>query len=527
MKRKYLALIIIVMLFVSFLVVSISLRKGDNPMTTLLDGHSESNYNIDGELSVVHPSSISALSAVGQAFKVKTVGEMYKLTQLKVYLRKVGNPTGHLVAKLYAMTGTYGTDAKPTGSPLATSELIDMANIGTGYGEVAFNFTDEYIVEKDQPYPIAVQVNDGTVNYSNRIEFKFSSGSKATHDGNQFGYTESAWYSYSPFDLCFLVYGEYYEGPPPGSRKLTMLAPSGSGTVDPGVGEHWYDWNTYVTLTASPADGWEFKWWLVGANYWSQNPMTFPITENIVVKGFFAEPPPPPPAMKIEMAIRLSRNLALKPGEKVFIKEDFTGYSEVEPDDRIQKTASHVDHLAFRNEDSYLYKDKGVDYFKSVVHKVDVCSDFAQQNAIGVVWMLANDVDDWFGLLGANKTFVSLYVYYRSTSPFRCLLLNEGYGGVQYFDMSVTLTALSWYFLRIEKSGSSLICDVYSSSELRDAGSGNDGDVDTLVLTLHGDWSFRYIYACNSFNDGATQFLNTDVENLELQGRPYSLLWLV
>ena len=38
-----------------------------------------------------------------------------------------GNPTGNIVVQIYAMTGTYGTSGKPTGSVLATSDNVDVA----------------------------------------------------------------------------------------------------------------------------------------------------------------------------------------------------------------------------------------------------------------------------------------------------------------------------------------------------------------------------------------------------------------
>lgn len=50
--------------------------------------------------------------------------------------------------------------------------------------------------------------------------------------------------------------------------------------------------------------------------------------------------------------------------------EDFTDYTEVDPNEHIEKTANHVDFQCYRNEDAYLYKDKDIDHFNDFEHKV-------------------------------------------------------------------------------------------------------------------------------------------------------------
>ncbi|GAI54419.1 unnamed protein product, partial [marine sediment metagenome] len=184
-------------------------------MATLLDGHSYIHYTEGYPLSTVHPSSTTSYSARGQAFTVKTSEETYKLTQAKFYLKKVGSPTGHLRARLFAMTGTYGTTAKPTGSPLASSPLVDIASLGSSYSAIAFNFVSEYEVSKDQKYCIEVHVNDGSLGLNDRVDMAVAGGAEATHDGNKSGYRESAWLTSASLDCCFYVYGEYVEPPPP------------------------------------------------------------------------------------------------------------------------------------------------------------------------------------------------------------------------------------------------------------------------------------------------------------------------
>jgi subtilisin-like proprotein convertase family protein/putative hemolysin len=51
-------------------------------------------------------------------------------------------------------------------------------------------------------------------------------------------------------------------GAPPGQYELTMQAsPPGSGTTVPSVGDHWYDSDTNVDVSASPSSGFDFGHW--------------------------------------------------------------------------------------------------------------------------------------------------------------------------------------------------------------------------------------------------------------------------
>jgi len=294
MKRKHLALITIFLILSSFLLASMLLGEGGEPMVTLLDGHSQSHYNMAQAISAVHPASYQLWSAVGQAFTVKTAEETYKLTQAKFYLKRVGSPTGHLKACLYNMTGTYGTNAKPTGSPLASSELVDITNLGLNYSETTFSFVgdQQYEVTKDQKYCIVVQANDGSLNGSNRVNLKASYTSEATHDGNECWFASSGWLTGSSYDLCFLVYGEYYTPPPPPPTTLTIHHDA-NGDTNPLSGSYEYDEPEWVTVTYTPDDTFKFQKWVKNGKDVSQNPINVYLYEDINLYGYGEEIPPP------------------------------------------------------------------------------------------------------------------------------------------------------------------------------------------------------------------------------------------
>ncbi|MCW4024742.1 MAG: hypothetical protein NWF01_06880 [Candidatus Bathyarchaeota archaeon] len=66
--------------------------------------------------------------------------------------------------------------------------------------------------------------------------------------------------------------------------SITILSPEGSGTTDPAPGD--YNFTDIYTLTATPADGWEFSHWIVTGDLAQQLGITttaISVTDNPVV----------------------------------------------------------------------------------------------------------------------------------------------------------------------------------------------------------------------------------------------------
>ena len=70
-----------------------------------------------------------------------TVLKKIQIDFCKFSLKKVGSPVGNAVAKIYNISGTFGTDAIPSGIPLATSDPFDISTITTLYSLYSFKFT--------------------------------------------------------------------------------------------------------------------------------------------------------------------------------------------------------------------------------------------------------------------------------------------------------------------------------------------------------------------------------------------------
>jgi len=73
--------------------------------------------------------------------------------------------------------------------------------------------------------------------------------------------------------------------------KLTIQT-TGSGTTSPTTGEHTYDINEYVPVTAYPSGGWQlYNWVLDSVNVGSANPYTVTMSENHTIIAYFVTIP--------------------------------------------------------------------------------------------------------------------------------------------------------------------------------------------------------------------------------------------
>lgn len=190
--------------------------------------------------------------------------------------------------------------------------------------------------------------------------------------------------------------------------------------------------------------------------------------------------------------------------------EDFTSYTEVDPNNHITKTTNHIDFQAYRNEDAYLYADKGANHFgTSWEHKIDGKIVSSQNRAAGYIWMLTNDIDDWIGLSTAKATLA--LVLSRSSAGVYQIYLAETYLGSAYYSTLWTCSVNTPYYFTLKREGTAFTCKIYSDSARTNL-------LTTLSITLQaGQPSHRYIFAANTYNDNETYNNDLDIDNLDLQ----------
>ena len=185
--------------------------------------------------------------------------------------------------------------------------------------------------------------------------------------------------------------------------------------------------------------------------------------------------------------------------------EDFTTFTEVDIGaDRIQKTANHIDHLAYRNEDTYLYKDYGVDHFGNFTHKnkIRIVSAGTNTDGWGIVWGLSDNIDD------VQAWTLGVYLFVRKITGGYQLYIREKYSGTAY-SSGCYINADTWYYVKSVKSGTAFNGYVYSDSDYSVL-------VDSVSLTLHADHTLRYLYGCNTINIGDYYNAQTDIENFDI-----------
>jgi hypothetical protein len=162
----------------------------------LVDSYSESNQNVT-------EGTFTARPALGQSF----TGNGGTLDTTQLYLSKSNSPAGSAYAKIYAHSGTFGTDSIPTGAVLATSGAFDVSTLTTSLQLITFTFTagDKITLTNGTKYILVVEYSAG--NGTNFISWG-TDGSSPTHGGNISRYTSGSWGADSSRDFCFYVYDD-------------------------------------------------------------------------------------------------------------------------------------------------------------------------------------------------------------------------------------------------------------------------------------------------------------------------------
>ena len=160
---------------------------------TVGDSYSESNQS--GQ------NALDSAGFVGTAQSFTTTSTINSAVKRAIfYLKKTGTPTGAIVAKVYAHSGTYGTSSVPTGAALATSDPIDASTLTTSFALVTFNFSTLAALSASTNYVLSIEFSGGDA--SNHVDVGTDTTSP-THGGNSATLTASTWTAVAGTDLCF------------------------------------------------------------------------------------------------------------------------------------------------------------------------------------------------------------------------------------------------------------------------------------------------------------------------------------
>lgn len=164
----------------------------------IIDSYPESNYDADYD---VYAGNIISF---GQSFSnlLDSV-----LENAKFYLKKYGTPTGNIYAKIYEMTGTYGSTGVPTGAALAVSDAVDIASLTTSSQLITFTFSGAEKISLAAETYYVIQVESANGDADNFLKVGYDS-SNSTHDGNISRYNGTNWFYSITGDCIFYVNGE-------------------------------------------------------------------------------------------------------------------------------------------------------------------------------------------------------------------------------------------------------------------------------------------------------------------------------
>jgi len=196
-------------------------------------------------------------------------------------------------------------------------------------------------------------------------------------------------------------------------------------------------------------------------------------------------------------------------------KEDFTTYTEVDPNSRITVTADRSEWAGLdKNEDAYVYDDKGVNHFDGdFEHLLTIYADTGVEGAHVVPWALGNVIDSWIPM--HDDRCLSISIFYPSTDAPR-LDLDEWVGGVRQARDSVNINIDTPYYLTIKRDENvgtygTLYCYIYSDAARTNL-------VTTLSIALSEKADYRYIYVTQSANNNTTPYTQSGYsEDLDLQ----------
>jgi hypothetical protein len=206
------ASLVLIVVTLSFASVSAEAPQNPSPLSITLPSRLITEYTGTSDGLDVIQDSFPSTSLVSARYEVVSFDTTFTLTSASFDIMKVGSPVANIVVKVYSIVGTYGIDASPTGSELATSELISTSSLETRPITTNFRFyiPNQITLLEGHKYAFVLLCSDkSTFNTDNCVKVDGYWGSLgANYDGNMGRYGNPAgWNANNNGDLFFAVYG--------------------------------------------------------------------------------------------------------------------------------------------------------------------------------------------------------------------------------------------------------------------------------------------------------------------------------
>jgi hypothetical protein len=168
--------------------------KNTTSILFLVDSYSESNWNNN----ILLRNDLNHYC--GQCF---SVSQDAVIISCKFYLEPQGAiASGMMIAYLYEMTGTFGTDGKPTGNQLDITDSINITSLTTNVFTLKeFIFQTGYTLKAGSHYCVII-------GYSGTQLLCVGRDTTGEHAGNMsYSSDGNSWTASSTNDILFYVYG--------------------------------------------------------------------------------------------------------------------------------------------------------------------------------------------------------------------------------------------------------------------------------------------------------------------------------
>lgn len=197
--------------------------------------------------------------------------------------------------------------------------------------------------------------------------------------------------------------------------------------------------------------------------------------------------------------------------------ENLTTYTEVDPNTHMTVTSTAATVInSDRNEDMYLYDDKGINHFSGdYEHLLDLKVTANDDGSAYYPYNLANLIDDGKGIIDASGDFIGIIQSFPTSSM--KLFIRECDGGTIYEDSYENSTFIDViFYLKIKRDEAvgtygTIYCYIYSNP-------GRTTLLDTVSVALHtSKKDFRYAYLQQTNNTGSALKWSSVASNFDLQ----------
>lgn len=203
--------------------------------------------------------------------------------------------------------------------------------------------------------------------------------------------------------------------------------------------------------------------------------------------------------------------------------EDLTTYTEEDPNSRISRSWDMATVAGLtRQESAWLVKDKGANHFDGdFEHQFEGYFDAAVNYGFCMIWALANTINDLSAILTASEDELAVYFYREEHTASHKIKLAESDGGsFAEASTNVALDTRYWFTVKRDESVGpygTIYLYIYSDSGRTTQIAGSP-----LSIALHSSKKdFQYIYAIQSYNDGAAAHeISAWMKNLVLEFPP-------